>query len=108
MRNKKWSMKNINYKQGGGAMKLKPIMGKIIVERHEEEEVKQGGIIIPDTAKEKPLQGIVVAVDENEEDMPVKVGDKILFGKYSGNEVEFEGKEYIVMNTDDILAIIAE
>ncbi len=89
-------------------MKLKPIMGKVIVERVEKEEVKEGGIIIPDTAKEKPLEGIVVAVDENEEDLQVKVGDKVLFAKYSGNEVEFEGKEYIVMNPDDILAIIVD
>ncbi len=89
-------------------MKLKPIMGKVIVERLEKEEVKEGGIIIPDTAKEKPLEGVVVAVDENEEDLQVKVGDKVLFAKYSGNEVEFEGKEYIVMNPDDILAIIVD
>ncbi|MEO0098247.1 MAG: co-chaperone GroES [candidate division WOR-3 bacterium] len=94
-------------------MKIKPLADRILVERIEEEEVKKGGIILPDTAKEKPQQGKVIAVgpgriDEkgNRIPMEVKKGDYILFGKYSGQEIKVEDKEYLIMREDDVLAII--
>ncbi|PIP35492.1 MAG: co-chaperone GroES [Desulfobacterales bacterium CG07_land_8_20_14_0_80_52_14] len=94
-------------------MKLKPLQDRILVERVEEEQKTKGGIIIPDTAKEKPAEGKVIAVgngklDENGKRIPldVKKGDRILFGKYSGTEVKIEGKEYIMMREDDVLGII--
>lgn len=93
-------------------MKVKPLHDRILVERIEE-EVKKGGIIIPDTAKEKPQQGKVLAVgpgriDEkgNRIPMDVKKGDFILFGKYSGNEIQVDNKEYLIMREDDVLALI--
>lgn len=93
-------------------MKIKPLQDRILVERIEE-EVKKGGIIIPDTAKEKPQQGKVIAVgagriDEkgNRIPMEVKKGDYILFGKYAGNEIRLDDKEYLIMREDDVLAII--
>jgi chaperonin GroES len=92
-------------------MKIKPIGRRVLVERLEPEEVQKGGIIIPDTAKEKPQQGRVIAVakpGKDEEPIQVKKGDKILFGKYSGTEIEMDGKEYLMMQEDDILAIIKE
>ena len=90
-------------------MKLKVIDDKVLVEREEVEDQKTpGGIIIPDTAKEKPQIGTVVAVgtDEEMKDL-VKKGDKIVFGKYTGDEIEFERKKYLVVQRNDILAIIA-
>ncbi len=94
-------------------MKIKPLADRILVERIEEEETKKGGIILPDTAKEKPQQGKVIAVgpgrvDEKGNRIPleVKKGDYILFGKYSGQEVKMEDKEYLIMREDDVLAII--
>ncbi|MBW1777002.1 MAG: co-chaperone GroES [Deltaproteobacteria bacterium] len=94
-------------------MKLKPLQDRILVERVEEEQKTKGGIIIPDTAKEKPAEGKVIAVgsgklDENGKRMPldVKKGDRILFGKYAGTEVKIEGKEYLMMREDDVLGII--
>jgi chaperonin GroES len=94
-------------------MKIRPLGDRVIVKRLEEEEVKKGGIIIPDTAKEKPQEGNVIAVGsgkrmESGEIRPleVKVGDKILFGKYSGTEVTLEGEEYLIMHEDDILGIL--
>ncbi len=93
-------------------MKIRPLHDRILVERVEE-EVKKGGIIIPDTAKEKPQQGKVIAVgpgrlDErgNRIPMEVKKGDYILFGKYAGNEVRIDDKEYLIMREDDVLGII--
>lgn len=93
-------------------MKIKPLQDRILVERIEE-EVKKGGIIIPDTAKEKPQQGKVIAVGSGRIDekgnripMEVKKGDYILFGKYSGNEIRLDDKEYLIMREDDVLAII--
>jgi chaperonin GroES len=89
-------------------MKIKPINRRVLVERIEE-EVKKGGIIIPDTAKEKPQKGKVIEVakvGKEDEPMPVKKGDKILFAKYAGTEIEMDGKEYIIMTDDDILAVI--
>ena len=94
-------------------MKIKPLHDRILVRRLEEKEVKKGGIIIPDTAKEKPQEGEVIAVgpgkvgdDGKRQPMDVKVGDKILFGKYSGSEVKLEGNEHIIIREDDVLAIL--
>jgi chaperonin GroES len=95
------------------SMNLKPLHDRVLVKRLEEEEVTKGGIIIPDTAKEKPIKGEVVAVgpgkiadDGKTIPMSVKAGDKILFNKYAGTEVKIDGVEHLVMREDDILAII--
>ncbi|MDL1978701.1 MAG: co-chaperone GroES [Deltaproteobacteria bacterium] len=94
-------------------MKIRPLQDRILVKRLEGEETTKGGIIIPDTAKEKPSEGSVVAVGngkvlENGTTMPldVKVGDKVLFSKYSGSDVKIEGEDYMIMREDDILGII--
>jgi len=94
-------------------MNVKPLADRILVRRLDEPEVKRGGIIIPDTAKEKPQQGEVVAVgpgritDEGKRvALEVKKGDKILIGKYTGTEVKIEGSEYLIMREDDVLAVI--
>ncbi|UCE18513.1 MAG: co-chaperone GroES [Gemmatimonadota bacterium] len=94
-------------------VKIKPLRDKVVVMRLEEEEKKVGGIIIPDTAKEKPMQGKVMAVGPGAMDkagkripMEVKKGDTVLFGKYSGTEVSIDGKEYLIMDASDIYAII--
>jgi chaperonin GroES len=94
-------------------MKIRPLHDRIIVRRVEEEEKTKGGIIIPDTAKEKPMEGKVIAVGKGKilEDgklqaLDVKVGDRILFGKYSGTEVKIEGEEHLIMREDDILGVI--
>ena len=94
-------------------MKLRPLQDRVIVERIEGEEKTKGGIIIPDTAKEKPQEGKVIAVGKGKvtEDgkvlpLSVKAGDKILFGKYSGTEVKLNGNEYLIMREDDILGIV--
>ena len=93
-------------------MKIRPLHDRILVERVEE-ETRKGGIIIPDSAKEKPQQGKVIAVgpgrfDENGKrvEMDVKKGDRILFGKYSGNEIRIGEEEHLIMREDDVLAII--
>ena len=89
-------------------MALKTVLNKIIVEAIEAETVTKGGIIIPDTAQEKPQEGIVIATGNGKSDEPmeVKIGDTILFGKYAGTEVHFDDKKYLVMNQSDVLAII--
>ena len=94
-------------------MKIRPLQDRVIVQRIEEEEKTKGGIIIPDTAKEKPQEGKVVSVGKGKvgEDgkvipLDVKAGDKILFGKYSGTEVKLSGEEYLIMREDDILGVI--
>ena len=94
-------------------MKLRPLQDRILVQRVEEETTTNGGIIIPDTAKEKPAEGKVVAVgngkvgdDGKRVALEVKKGDRILFGKYSGTEVKIEGDEYLIMREDDVLGII--
>lgn len=96
-------------------MPIKPLYDRILVKRLEEEEQKIGGIIIPDTAKEKPQEGEVIAVgagrvlENGERQVPdVQVGDKILFGKYSGTEVKHGDEEYLIMREDDILAKIVK
>jgi chaperonin GroES len=95
------------------ALKLKPLGDRILVNRIEEVETKKGGIIIPDTAKEKPQQGEVVAVGPGRVDdsgkkiaMELKKGDRILFGKYSGSEVKLGDEEYLIMREEDVLGII--
>jgi chaperonin GroES len=94
-------------------MKIRPLQDRVIVKRLEEEEKTKGGIIIPDTAKEKPQEGKVIAAGKGkmtEEGklipLDVKVGDKILFGKYSGTEVKIEGEEHLIMREEDILGVI--
>src|SRR5205809_6934380 len=95
------------------AVKIRPLHDRIIVQRLEEGEQKVGGIIIPDTAKEKPQQGKVIAAgsgkvkdDGKRTPLDVKSGDRILFGKYPGQEIKLDGEEYIIMREDEVLAII--
>lgn len=89
-------------------MNIKPLADRVLVKPAPAEEKTIGGIIIPDSAKEKPLQGDVVATGNGtkDEEMIVKVGDSVLYGKYSGTEVEFEGEKYLIMKQSDILAVI--
>ncbi|MFP3928092.1 MAG: co-chaperone GroES [Desulfobacteraceae bacterium] len=94
-------------------MKLRPLNDRVVVTRIEEDEKTPGGIIIPDTAKEKPQEGKVIAVgpgklDENGKRIPVEVkeNDRILFGKYAGTEIRIDGVEYLIMREDDILGIV--
>ena len=94
-------------------MKLRPLRDRILVKRLEEGDVKHGRIIIPDTAKEKPQEGKVVAVgtgrvtdDGKNVPLAVKAGDRILFGKYSGSEVKLDGQEYLTMKEEDVLGIL--
>ena len=95
-------------------MKVRPLHDRIIVQRIEEGEQKIGGIIIPDSAKEKPQQGKVIAVglgkvkeDNTRQTLDVQDGDTILFGKYSGQEIKIDGEDYLIMREDDVLAILA-
>ena len=95
------------------AIRMKPLQDRVIVQRLEEEEKTAGGIIIPDSAKEKPQQGKVVAVGPGKVleggtkvELTVKDGDTVLFGKYAGSEVKLDGEEYLIMREDDILGII--
>jgi chaperonin GroES len=95
-------------------MNLRPLYDRIVVKRLAEEETTRSGIIIPDSAKEKPQEGEVMAVGQGKrlEDgklaaVDVKVGDRVLFGKYSGNETKLEGTEYIIIREDDVLAVLA-
>ena len=89
-------------------MNVKPLADRVLILPAPAEEKTIGGIIIPDTAKEKPLQGKVVAVGNGtkDEEMVVKVGDEVLYGKYSGTELEFEGTKYLFMRQSDVLAIL--
>jgi chaperonin GroES len=94
-------------------MKIRPLHDRIIVKRVEEEEKTKGGIIIPDTAKEKPMEGKVIAVgkgkvleDGKVQALDIKVGDRVLFGKYSGTEVKILDEEHLIMREDDILGVI--
>jgi chaperonin GroES len=102
-----------NNKKEDLVMKIKPLSDRVLVLRIEEDEQTTGGIIIPDTAKEKPQEGKVVAagpgrLDENGKRIPmaVKKNDRILFGKYAGTEIQIEGAEHIIMREDDILGIV--
>ncbi len=94
-------------------MKIRPLQDRLIVKRIEEEEKTKGGIIIPDSAKEKPMEGKVIAVgkgkvreDGNVQPLDVKAGDRVLFGKYAGTEVKIDGEEHLIMREDDILGVI--
>lgn len=94
-------------------MKIRPLHDRVIVKRIEEEETTKGGIIIPDTAKEKPSEGKIVAVGKGKtldngevQKLEVKKGDKVLFGKYAGTEIKIEGVEHLIMREDDIIAIV--
>jgi chaperonin GroES len=87
---------------------VKPLADRVLIEPAEAETKTAGGIIIPDTAKEKPMRGKVVAVGQGKKDEPitVKVGDSVLYGKYAGTEIQIEGKEYLIMRESDIYAIV--
>ncbi|HUT83682.1 MAG: co-chaperone GroES [Proteobacteria bacterium] len=94
-------------------MKIRPLQDRIIVKRIEEEEKTKGGIIIPDSAKEKPSQGKVIAVgsgkvtdDGKKIPMEIKVGDRVLFGKYSGTEVKIEEEEHLILREDEVIGIV--
>jgi len=96
-------------------MKLQPLHDRVLIKRAEEKETIKGGIIIPDTAKEKPQEGTVIAVgpgkvnkDGSKAALSVKKGDRILFGKYSGNDVRIDDQEYLIIREDDILGIITD
>ena len=96
-------------------MKIIPLQDRVLVKRLEEEEKTKGGIIIPDTAKEKPIEGKVIAVGKGrvKEDgaiipLEVKAGDKVLFNKYAGTEIKIEGEEHLMMREDDILGILKD
>jgi chaperonin GroES len=95
-------------------MNIRPLYDRIVVKRLEEKEQIQGGIIIPDTAKEKPQEGEVVAVGKGKRNdkgeispLELEVGNKILFGKYSGSDIKIDGNEYLIMREDEVLAVIA-
>jgi chaperonin GroES len=94
-------------------VKIRPLQDRIIVKRIEEEEKSKGGIIIPDTAKEKPQEGKVVAVGKGKVNddgkitpLDVKVNDRVLFGKYSGSEINIDGEEHLIMREDDVLGVL--
>ena len=96
-------------------MKIRPLQDRVIVKRIEEEERSKGGIIIPDTAKEKPQEGKVIAVGKGKLNddgkitpLDIKVNDRILFGKYSGTEINIDGEEHLIMREDDILGVIEQ
>ena len=94
-------------------MKIRPLHDRILVERLEEKEVKRGGIIIPDTAKEKPQEGEVIAVGNGKKTkdgstipLDVKAGDRILFGKYSGTDIRIDDEEYLILREEEVLAVL--
>ena len=89
-------------------LKIKPLADRVIIEPAAAEQKTSGGIIIPDTAKEKPQKGVVVAVGPGKKDEPltVKVGDKVLYGKYAGTEISYDNNDYLIMREDDIVAVI--
>jgi chaperonin GroES len=96
-------------------MKVKPLNDRVLVKRIEELQVTKGGIVIPDTAKEKPIEGKVIAVGPgkmsdagNRMTLQLKEGDRVLFGKYAGTEIKMEGEEYLMMREEDILAILTD
>jgi chaperonin GroES len=100
------------FKEKTVIMKIRPLHDRIVVKRWEEEKTSPGGIVIPDTAKEKPIKGEVVAVGNGKaldngqvRALDVKVGDKVLFGKYAGTEVKIDGTEYLMLREDDIMGV---
>lgn len=90
-------------------MNIKPLADRVLIKAAAAEEKTAGGIIIPDTAKEKPLQGEVLAVGQGtkDEEMILKAGDTVLYGKYAGTEVELDGEKYLIMRQSDVLAVLA-
>ncbi len=90
-------------------MNIKPLADRVLIQPAPAEEKTVGGIIIPDTAKEKPLQGTVLAAGNGtkDEEMVLKAGDRVLYGKYSGTEVELDGEKYLIMRQSDVLAVLA-
>ena len=90
-------------------MNLKPLADRVLIKPTPAEEVTMSGIIIPDSAKEKPLRGTVLSVGTGtkDEEMHLKEGDQVLFGKYAGSEIEFEGEKYLIMRQSDVLAVIS-
>jgi chaperonin GroES len=96
-------------------MKIEPLNDRVLVKRIEEVQITKGGIVIPDTAKEKPIEGKVIAVGPGKMSdagqrmtLQIKAGDRVLFGKYAGTEIKMEGEEYLMMREEDVLAIIAD
>jgi chaperonin GroES len=96
-------------------MKIKPLNDRVLVKRMEETQVTKGGILIPDTAKEKPIEGKIIAVGPGKMSdagtrmtLQLKEGDRVLFGKYAGTEIKMEGEEYLMMREEDILAVIGD
>jgi chaperonin GroES len=94
-------------------MKIRPLADRLVVKRIAQEEKTKGGIIIPDTAKEKPVEGLVIAVGNGKvqkngklRPLAVKSGDRVLFGKYSGNEIKVDGVEHVILTEDDVLAVV--
>jgi chaperonin GroES len=109
-----WRRKALNLEGGDSSMaKVRPLHDRLLVKRIEEKETIKGGIIIPDTAKEKPQEGEVIAVGNGKVldngtklALDVKAGDKILFGKYSGTDIKIDGEEYLILREDEVLAVI--
>src|SRR5688500_13455073 len=104
---------NKKLKEKETFMKIRPLQDRILVRRVQEEEKTKGGIIIPDTAKEKPIEGEIVAVGSGKvlengkvRALDVKAGDRILFGKYAGNEIQVEGVEHLILREDEILGVV--
>ena len=104
---------NVLEKFGDKIMKFRPLHDRVLVEREESDEKSAGGIIIPDTAKEKPMQGKIIAVGSGSKDeqgkvtpLDVKAGDTVLFGKWSGTEIKLDGTDYIIMKESDIMGIV--
>ncbi len=94
-------------------MKIRPLYDRVVIKRTEEEKITEGGIVIPDTAKEKPMKGEIVAVGEGKllddgklRSLSVKIGDIVLLGKYAGTEVKIDGKEFVVLREDDIMGVV--
>jgi len=105
---KKESSQRLQYNLNINIMNIQPLSDRVLISPAPAEEKTVGGIIIPDTAKEKPLQGKVVAVGEGKKDEPMilKAGDNVLYGKYAGTEIEYEGEKYLVMRQSDVVAIL--
>lgn len=90
------------------AIKVQPLGTRVLIRPEEEEARTSSGLYLPETAKEKPQKGVVVAIGDEEEDIKVKVGQKVLFPKYTGTEIKIDGVEHLIMDADDILAIVEE
>ena len=103
------TINNNKTKNSNTTMNIKPLADRVLIKAAPAEEKTAGGIIIPDTAKEKPLQGEVLAVGNGtkDEEMVLKAGDTVLYGKYAGTEVELDGEKYLIMRQSDVLAVLA-